>query len=625
MLQAIRSKTETYIVKILFAVLTATFALWGIGDIFRNWGTDTSVAKVGSRDISADQVAQEARAEMEQLRNILGSSFDPDQAKQLGLLNTAVEHVIGGVLLDLETQHLRLLVGDNAVRDAIVGNPNFKDDKGNFDRGRYLQLLGANRLTESGFQDSVRAEMIRNQLTDAVDDGMSAPKSMVDALYRARAERRIADIVTLTPTAVPAPPTPSDDQIAAYYDAHKDAFRTPEQRAVTIATVSLDDVAATIAVPANKLKTEYDSRQNEFQTPEQRDIQQMLLSDEATAKTAKAQLDAGKDFATVAKTLANADAASTDLGWVKHDDLPPQLADMAFALPKAKASDPVQTSFGWHILMVTDIKPAQTQSLDSVKDQLTKEIQQDEAADAIAKTANDIDDAMAGGSSFQAVVQKFGLKTQTLPALDAQGRGADGKPVNLPQPSDAVLQAAFSTDSGNASPLNELGDSGYFVLHVDKVTPAAVRPLAETRNDVVAAWQADQKKDAIEKVAASIVADVNGGKSLKDVAAAHRLTVTTSQPLTRTADTANAPPSLIAALFDAKPNGAVSAPAGDNVVVAQLKSVEPADPAADQPGVKQLSDEVSGGIKSDMLEAFTRSLRTTFPVEINQANLDHVL
>jgi peptidyl-prolyl cis-trans isomerase D len=448
---------------------------------------------------------------------------------------------------------------------------------------------------------------------------------MVDALYRSRAERRIADIVTLTPAAVPAPPAPTDAQVSAYYDAHKDNFRSPEERAITVATLRLDDIASTIAVPPDKLKSEYESRQSDYQAPETRDIQQMLLPDEATAKSAKAQLDGGKDFATVAKTIANADASSTDLGWVKKDDLPEQLGGVAFSLPKGKASDPIQTSFGWHILMVTDIKAATTQTLDSVKDQLTKDIQRDAAGDAIAKTANEIDDATAGGASFDQIVQKFGLKTQKIGTIDAQGRGVDGKPVDLPQPSDGILQAAFTAGQNETSPLSELGEDGYFLVHVDKVTPAAVRPLDEARKDVIAQWQSEQQKDALDKLAASMVSDVNGGKSLKDVAAAHKLTMTTSQPLARTSDAPTAPPSLIAALFGAKPNGAVSATAGDNVVIAQLKTVQPADPAQDQTGVKQLRDQISASMKSDMLDAFTRTLRTTFPVQVNQTNLDHVL
>jgi peptidyl-prolyl cis-trans isomerase D len=625
MLQAIRSKAETYVVKVLFAVLSATFALWGIGDIFRNWGTDTSVAKVGSVEISADQVSKEARAEIDQLRQVLPNGIDADQAKQLGILNTAIERIIGGTLLDLETKRLNLLVGNDAVRQSIVNDPNFKGTSGSFDHDRYVQLLAANQLSETTYESSMRTQMIRNQLTDAVSDGMSPSPAMTDALYRARAERRIADIVTLTPAAVPAPPMPTDAQISTYYDAHKDDFRSPEERAITVATLKLDDVAATITVPADKLKSEYAARQSDYQTPETRDIQQMLLPDEATAKNAKAQLDSGKDFATVAKTLANADASSTDLGWVKKDDLPEQLGGAAFSLPKGKASDPIQTSFGWHILMITDIKPATTQTLDSVKEQLTKDIQRDAAGDAIAKTANDIDDATAGGASFDQVVQKFGLKAQKIDKIDAQGRGADGKPIELPQPSEGILQAAFTAGQGESSPLSELGDDGYFLVHVDKVAPAAVRPLDDAKKDVIAAWQAEQQKTALDKLAASIVGDVNGGKSLKDVAAAHKLSMTTSPPLSRTSDAPSAPPSLIAALFGAKANGAVSATAGDNVVVAQLKTIQPADPATDQTGVKQLSDQISASMKSDMLDAFTRSLRTTFPVQINQTNLDHVL
>jgi len=625
MLQAIRSKSETYIVKILFALLAATFGLWGIGDIFRNWGTDTSVAKVGSVEISVDQVGKEARSEIDQLRQVLPNGLDAEQAKQLGILNTAVERIIGGTLLDLETRRLKLLVSNDAVRQAIVNDPTFKGQTGSFDRNRYIQLLAANQLNETTYEASVRTQMIRNHLTDAVSDGMSPPPAMVDALYRARAERRIADIVTLTPAAVPAPPTPTEEQISAYYNAHKDDFRSPEERAITVATLKLDDVASTIAVPPDKLKAEYESRQNDYQTPEQRNIEQMLLPDEATAKTAKSQLDSGKDFASVAKTLANADASSTNLGWVKKDDLPEQLADVAFSLPKGKASDPVQTSFGWHILTVTDIKAAATQSLDSVKAALTKDIQRDAAGDAVAKTANDIDDATAGGATFEQIVQKFGLKTQKVDAIDAQGHGPDGKPIELPQPSDAVLQQAFTAGQGETSPLSELGEDGYFLVHVDKVTPAAVRPLSDARKDVIAGWQAEQRKDALEKLAASMVGDVNGGKSLKDVAAAHKLTMTTSEPLSRTSDAPTAPPSLIAALFSAKPNGAVSAPAGDNVVVAQLKTIQPADPAQDQAGVKKLTDQLSASMKSDMLDAYTRTLRTTFPVQINQTNLDHVL
>lgn len=624
MLQAIRSKAESIVVKLLFAVLTATFALWGIGDIFRNWGTDTTVAKVGDMEITADQLSGAMRNQLEQLRSVLGNDLDMEQAKKLGLVNATLQQIIGAHLLQLETERLGLAIGDEGVREAIVDNPNFKGPSGSFDRARYNQLLAANQLSEPQFEASVRDSLLRSMLTGAISDGVTPPPEMVDTLYRSRAEHRVAETVMLTPAAVPAPPAPTEEQLAAFHDAHKDAFRTPEQRSLDIATLRVDDVAATIQVPEDKLKSEYQTRRNEFQTPEERDVQQLLLPDEAKAKAAEAELKT-KDFAAVAKEQADADASSTDLGWVKSEDLPKELASVAFSLPQGKPSEPVHTSFGWHILLVTGIKPAAAQSFDQVKEKLAHDIARDEAGDQIAKTANNIDDALAAGNSFAAVAQKFGMKTQSVATIDAQGRGSDGKPIELPQPADAVLHAAFATDSGQTSPLTELGEDGYFLVHVDKVMPATVQPLSAVRDKAVSLWQADQKKEELKKLADQIVEEVKGGKSLKDVAAARKLAVTTTPALQRTGGDPSVPPALVAAIFGAKKGDAVSAEAGDNYAVAEVQSVEPADPAKDPAAVKQLSDFLANSMRNDLLGSFDQALRTHFPVEINQANLDRLL
>lgn len=625
MLQAIRSKTSGYVVKLLFALLTATFALWGIGDIFRNWGTDTTVAKVGGKSITADQLSLALRDQLQQL-NAAGSNVDMAQAKQLGLVDATLQQMINSDLIDLEVNHLGLVLGEDAVRQAIMENPSFKGQSGSFDHDRFVQLLAANQLTEAQFEGQLQQNLTREQMTTAVLDGLTPSDALVNPLYRARAERRSADVVTLTPSAVPALPAPTEEQLVAYHDAHPDAFRKPEQRGISIALLRLDDVAATIKVSDEKLQEEYKARAaSEFITPETRNIQQLLLPDEDKAKAAKAALDSGKDFATVAKEMANADASSTDLGWVKKDDLPAELATAAFSLADGKASDPVQTSFGWHVLKVSGIKAEAVRPFDSVKGQLAQEIARDQAGDQTAKTANDIDDAVAAGNSFATVVQKFGLKTQTIASIDAQGRGADGKPVDLPQPADAILHAAFDTGAGQMSPLTELGEDGYFIVQTDKITPAEVQPLSATRDKAVALWQADQTKDALAKFADSLVQEVNSGKSLKDVAAAHKLTVTTTPPLQRTGSDPAIPPALVVDLFGAKQGGAVSAPAGDNYAVAQLQTIEAADPSKDPAAVKDLSGEIDNEIRNDMLNAFDQALRGYFPVDVNQANIDRLL
>src|SRR5580692_7741795 len=102
MLQAIRSKATSFVVKLLFGLLIVTFGLWGIGDIFRSRGPDTTVATVGGMDISAQQVSTAVQTQIEPLRGLFGGSIDADQAKQLGVVDQALQQIVSQDLIQLE-------------------------------------------------------------------------------------------------------------------------------------------------------------------------------------------------------------------------------------------------------------------------------------------------------------------------------------------------------------------------------------------------------------------------------------------------------------------------------------------------------------------------------------------
>jgi len=625
MLQAIRSKATSFIVKILFALLILTFGVWGIGDIFRNRSTDTTVATVGGRIITIEQVATAVRSDLQRLQSVFGGTVDPAQAKQLGVVDNALQRIVGGELVNLEIDRLHLAVGDDAVRQAILANPAFRNQQGVFDRSLYQAVLANNSMSEPQFEAQLREDILRGEMTSAITEGWTPPKELTDALYRTRFERRTADTVTLPPSAAGAIPAPSEEQLDTFYKSHQDDFRTPELRSFKLALLTLDDVAAGIAVPEDKLKQEYEARKSEFDKPEERQLQQILLSDEAKAKDAEAQLAAGKDFSEIAKSVAGAEAGALDLGWVKRDDLPAPLADAAFALKAGATTEPVQTSFGWHILRLVAVKPAEQQSFDEVKQKLAQDLARDQAGDALAEAANHIDDALAGGASLADMAQKFGLKTIEIADVDSAGHDAAGKTVELPKAAADILRAAFATASGQTSELAQLGEDGYFVVAVDKVTPAAVKPLAQVHDDAVKLWQDDERGATLAKAADAIAAEVNSGRSLKDVAAQRKLTLATTKPVLRTGGDRDPPPALVAKLFEAKQGQAVTAPDGDGMMIAQVTAIEPADPAKDAAAVRQLARQLGQTMQSDLFSEFDQALRRQFPVEVNQTNLDRVL
>jgi peptidyl-prolyl cis-trans isomerase D len=627
MLQAIRSRASGIVVQILFGVLILTFSLWGIGDIFRNRGSELTVATVGGQKIPQEEISRALQAQVERLRQAMNGSLTSEQIKELGIADSVLQQLIDQHLVDLEANRLGVAIGNDSVRQAILANPSFLDN-GRFDRNRYLALLQANQMNEAQFESLLRSDLIRRQIIEPMTAGAAAPAVLVDALLASRGERRVAEAVLLPANAVGNVDAPDDKTLNNFYDQHQDQFRAPERRAFTVATLSPAQIAGGIKIPEETLEAEYKARGDEFREPERRELQQILVPDEAKAKAAEDALKSGKDFAAVAHDVAGETPDAMNLGSLKRDDFPsPDLAAAVFALTPGEVSAPVKTSFGWHILRLVSVKPEEVQPFEKAKDKLAADLANAQAADEIAKTANAIDDALAGGAKFPEIVQKFALKTAKVEDVDSSGHDPAGKELELPGSGVAILQTAFATPAGQTSDLKDAQDQGYYLVSVDKVTPATVPPLAQIRDKVVAQWQESERQARLAKLGQDIANAVNGGQSLDDVAALHGLKPFATAPLVRTASDKQIPPALVAKLFAAKRGEAVTAPAeGDTgAVVALVKDVLPTDPAQASAQKTAIAREVEQAMRGDIMSEFSQALRKRYPVSIDQAALDRLL
>jgi peptidyl-prolyl cis-trans isomerase D len=624
MLQAIRSKAGSVFVKGLFALLILTFGIWGIGDIFRNRPTDSAVAQVGAESIDANALQSALQPALERLSTQLGTQVDLRQAKQMGVIDQVLGQLVDNGLLDQEAQRMQLDVSDGVIRDAITADPMFRGADGAFDREAFNALLAANHMTEPQYVGSIRREIPRSDLVLAVTVGAVAPPPIVDRLYRYREEKRVAEIVTLPAAGAGEIGQPSDAELTKFYDAHQDMFRAPEYRSFTLASLTPSDLAQKIEIPEAKLKSAYDQRQDEFVLPQRRDVQQILAPSEDQAKAAEAALAAGKDWTEVARTIAGQDPQTIDLGLVKREELPEQLADVAFSLPPNKPSQPIKSPLGWHILRVVKIVPPTTQSFDEVKAKLEADLAHSDAVDRLYTIANHVDDALAGGATLDQAATQFGLKKTVVGSVDEKGLGRDDKRVALPVAPTEVLKLAFTTEDGRTSRVTQASDGAIFVLHMDKIVPPSVRPLAEIKEKAVSAWQAEQRKAVVAKEAEAIAAEVKPGMQLSAVAAAKDLKAATSPPFQRQSENAaGVPPAMVDKLFAAKPGGVVTVADATGSYVAQLTKVEEPQTTA-KGATAQLSGEVTAGIQADLGEEYTRALRAHFPVEIHRETLDRL-
>jgi peptidyl-prolyl cis-trans isomerase D len=173
----------------------------------------------------------------------------------------------------------------------------------------------------------------------------------------------------------------------------------------------------------------------------------------------------------------------------------PALADAAFAALPQSATDPVQSPFGWHVISVEAVEPAQIFTLDQLRDRLRQDIAKDRALDLAYERGNKVEDALAGGMTLAEAAPRFGL-TLVNATLDAGGRSPANEAVALPVPADqrnAVLRAIFAQDQGTAPRLQEFGDA-LGAIDVSAITPSQLRPFAEVEQDVRRAVIADARR-----------------------------------------------------------------------------------------------------------------------------------
>ncbi|MBL8703807.1 MAG: SurA N-terminal domain-containing protein [Rhodospirillales bacterium] len=626
MLQSIRSRASSWVIKILFLVLILAFGVWGIEDIFRGPGQQATVATVGNASISVAELNSEFRRQLDRLRPMFGGQLDSDKGRQLGLLDRSLDMLVGEALLQQEIKRLGIAVPDDAIRQRIAALPQLKNEAGLFDPRRFEMLLRNSGRSEGEFIAGLRQELTRDQLAGTIAAGIRTPATLADTVFRFRSEKRVADYVAVDAARMPEPPAPDEAAQKAYLEQHKDRFSTPEYRAFEFVRIDPAKMVADFKVPDDQLKAAYDQRLSEFQHPAKRDVLQMALPDEATAKRAVDELAQGKDFLAVAKEVANQGEDVVKLGAVSRGDIAkllPELAAPTFELAVGQSTQPIKSLLGWHVVKVLSEEPARTESFEEAKPRLLAELAREAAPDAITRLANRFEDERAGSGQMDDAAQRAGLVAVKVPAMDREGRAPDGKPIDgLPQ-GGVVERAVFESAVNTDGPMLETPDGGIVFFRVTGISPPAVKPFEQVREQVVQAIVAEKRLEAAKAEAEAIQAKVKGGATLA-AAAGEGVEVKTTQPFTRDDRAAFGRPaaSLVADLFKASAGDTAIAQSGPGYIVAQLKSIAPADPAADAPALAQVADALRQQIGADVYAQFNNALRSRFGVEVKQSVVD---
>jgi len=607
---------------ILLGLLVLSFAVWGIADIFRGYGSQTLIS-VGDTEITQQDYQ---RTQQEVLRAMSGDaerSLSLQEARALGLDNRVLERLIGGAAVDQHARDLGLSVSDEALLQEIMKDPSFKDSTGQFSPIAFQQAIRNVGLSEQGYLASQRERNLRRQILSTVGTGIGAPQVLLDALNRYNGEARTLRYVLIPDSAAGTIPEPTEEQIKTYYENNKAKFTQPEYRKLGILAVTPEAVKDKVQISEDDIKATYEADKATLGNPERRAVQQIAFPDKEAAAAAAKKIAEGADFVEVGKERG-LKLSDMDLGTLKREDFAdPAVAEAAFKLEANKVSEPITGRLGTTVLLrVTKIEPGKTPTFDEAKAEVQTKLLKQRATGAIFDLHDQIEDERASGATLAEIAAKLKLTHEVIDQIDRQGKKSDGSTISLPAQKQ-VLEAAFASDSGVETDPIDAKDEGVIWYDVMGVQPQQVKPLDQVMDEVKKAWRADEIRTRLAKATQDLVNALSAGsKTLEDVAKEFNAEVMNSDPLKRNDIGVNVLPAAVAQAFTLPQGGYGSAPSGidEGRIVFKVEIVTP-PPAPDAAGLAQVKEQLGLFVSDDVIAEYFGALESRYGVNVNQQAL----
>ncbi|MDD5579850.1 MAG: SurA N-terminal domain-containing protein [Methylobacter sp.] len=574
MLTKIREKAQGAFAWGILIIICVPFALWGIQN-YIDTGKEAPVATVGDKDFYQRDVN---KAYEQYSQTLQGMAIDEQALKAQALDKLIKDEVL------LQYVHKEgLVASDDTAREFIKSLAYFQVD-GKFNDKQYKALLNSQRISSGEFINRIKNALIMEQFQRSIIDSSFATQHDIESFFKIQNQQR--DVSYLTIAVPKLSEQPSEEEIASYYQQHHDLYQTPEQVSVEYVELSLEEIAKHVAVTDDKLKAFYEEQKDQYTTPERRKISHILFAvndktDEKTAldKALKVKQElANKDFAVVASEVSDDKLTAKtggDLGLFTPGVMEKPFEDAASALKVGEVSNPVKSSFGYHLIKVTELIPGNIKPFDAVKEDVKKAYQKAQAETAFYEAGETLTEmSYENPDNLQTVAEALGVAVKKS-ALFTRDKGADFANEQK------IREAAFSEEvlKGNNSTPVELGGDRLVVLRLLEHKPAATLGLNEVKQEVVALILKDKaKQQAVEK-ALQIKSRLLAGESIESVAAENKLEIKKLTGLSRRKN--ELPEQLSEVIFKAvkpiggKPTVSTTAlPSGEQIVVSLSKVKE---------------------------------------------------
>jgi peptidyl-prolyl cis-trans isomerase D len=523
MLDLIRKKKESIIIKVVFAVIVLSFIgtiflVWGKGEDGFGGGSAGYAAKVDRTTISLEQYQnsyQRLRDIYQQLFGQAAGGLTPELEKQLNIRQAALNNLIDSVLLAKGAKELGVKVSKDEVAASIAAMPAFQRN-GAFDLGLYQQTLKMSRITPNDFEDSQKADLLVAKTRKAIMDKAQVSDDDAKVQYHKERDRVELSYVSFGAAELAAVIKPTEAELDEYLKNNADKFKSPAKVALSYLLLDPSSQVAGQQITADEQESFYRKNLDRYLGSDNsplpfEKVKERVQADAKRSKAAKTVFEKAAD--TLYQNIKSGDlqlvadklgTKVSDTGLFSAATPPPALSNekallqKAFELKAGELGGPLETAKGIYIFKVTEKKPAELLPLAQVRGTVEQQVRAAKAAELAKQKAVEAQKQLATSNLS-------GLKLQSTPAFGYNAKG-DLPGIGSSQP---LMEEVFKLTAA-APALNEpmlIGNRWYAVRLKQRTAAAETdftgqkealkqRMLPQRQEEVLKTWLKERRAKA---------------------------------------------------------------------------------------------------------------------------------
>jgi len=519
MLSYMRKNAKSWIVTIPIAIIILVFIFfYGFSDV-RTTDQDKVLASIGSRKITLEAYRTAYKNALEFYRSMYKNQFTEEMLEQMNLRQQVLENLIDREVLLQEADNLGISIPAEEVRRAIVITPAFQEN-GVFSQRLYERILNSYGIAAADYEQDKQKELRLAKLRDMLISAVKVSDLELRDYYNMQNEEARIEYAVLNAQTQQEDITVSEAEIAAFYEANKEAFRIPEEVQVKYIIFNPQDFEGKMEVAEEEIKEYYESDLEKFSEPRRIKARHILFkldakaapenekAIEAKASSVLERLRKGESFEKLAKEFSEDKASAErggDLGFFKKGDMVKPFEEAASALKPGELSALVRTAFGFHIIRVDEIKEARTKSVQDVRGDIERELRADKAQSACQAEAKRAYNRLFKDKLIEAYAEKKGLtvKTTDFFPYGMAPEGLDAK--------ELFSKEAFALAPGEIAPAFAV-DQRYILIKLEGKREARIPPLEDIYEKIKAEVKKEQKTRKAKEKAEQILAALIGGQ-----------------------------------------------------------------------------------------------------------------